>query len=162
MKKLLLFVAILSAIVACSTKENEAAQSAVELTSYGPVKVDTTGALTVDQFFADFEEQDSVGVYTVRGKIVEKCTNAGCWVGIDKGNGDYFMVSFKDHFTIPLDTKIGTEAYFHGVARWEETSVEDLRAAAKEEGKSQSEIDAITEPEYSYGFEADGISLIKK
>lgn len=129
--------------------------------SYGPVEVDTAKAVSIQEFFNDFEQQDSTAVYTVEGKIVEICQSAGCWVGIDKGNGDYFMVRFKDHFTIPIDTKMGTEAYFHGVARWDSTSVEQLRFDAQSAGKSKAEIEAITEPEYSFDFIADGIVLKK-
>ena len=160
MKKLLYLLFFAFGIVSCSTQESK--MTAEEYgEEYRLAKVDVNQAISIDDFFADFEQQDSTGEYTVRGKIVEKCTNAGCWVGIDKGNGDYFMVSFKDHFTIPLDTKIGTEAIFHGIARWDSTTVEELRDIARKEGKNQEEINAITSPAYSYGFEADGIVLKK-
>jgi hypothetical protein len=86
---------------------------------------------------------------------------AGCWVNIDKGNGETFMVRFKDHFTIPTDTEIGTEAYFHGIAYWDEVSVEMLQHFAEDAGKSADEIAKITEPQYVMNFEADGIVFVK-
>ena len=67
------------------------------------------------------------------------------------------MVRFKDHFTIPIDTKIGTVAYMHGTANWDTVSVEMLKHFAEDAGKSKAEIDQITEAKYVLGFEADGI-----
>lgn len=163
MKKILFTLVSLALIVSCSqNKEKEETANKIQLgEAYGPVKVDTSQAMTVQEFFSDFEQKEDSATYTVEGKIVTMCDNAGCWVGIDNGNDDYFMVNFKDHFTIPLDTKMGTEAYFHGVAAWDSTTVEELKAVAIEEGKNQEEIDLIVEPEYSFSFVADGIVLKK-
>lgn len=164
MKKFIFPFVVVALLGACSgtSGNTETTGNKIELgEAYGPVEVDTSQAVTIQEFFSDFEQQDSTGVYTVAGKIVQICQSAGCWVGIDKGNGDYFMVRFKDHFTIPLDTEIGTEAYFHGVARWDSTTVEELRHIAREEGKSNEAIEAITDPEYSFDFIADGIVLKK-
>ena len=72
------------------------------------------------------------------------------------------MVRFKDHFTIPTETEVGTKAIFHGEAFDDEVSVELLQHFAEDAGKSQEEIDAITEPEQSLGFTADGVFLMKK
>jgi hypothetical protein len=40
-----------------------------------------------------------------------------------------------------------------------ETSVEELRHYAEDAGKSQEEIEAITEPKKTYSFVADGVLL---
>jgi len=149
-------------LVACGQNSS----STVELgEAYGEVAVDTAQALAVQDFFSDFEQQDSQGTYTVRGRIVEMCQRAGCWVGINKelddSSEEYFVVRFKDHFTIPTDTKKGTTVYFHGTASWDSTSVETLKEIAFQEGKSSFEIEAIDSPEYSFDFEADGIVLSK-
>lgn len=130
--------------------------------SYGPVSVDTSKALTVDGMLKDFAGKSGEVEYTFVGEIAEVCSKAGCWVNIDKGNGETFMVRFKDHFTIPPKTDVGTEAYFHGIAYNDTVTVDLLRHFAEDAGKSQEEIDAITEPVYEMGFEADGIVLKKK
>jgi hypothetical protein len=105
------------------------------------------------QFKAENGDQE----FTFEGKITEVCSNAGCWVNIDRGNGESFMVRFKDHFTIPLNTKIGSTAYLHGLAYMDTVQVEDLKHFAQDAGKSEAEIEKITKPEYSLNFEADGI-----
>ena len=129
--------------------------------SYGPEKVDVKEAITVEEMLADFDGKTERTEYTIDAELVEVCSKAGCWVNIDKGNGDTFMVRFKDHFTIPPATEPGTEAYIHGYAYMDTISVEMLRHFAEDAGKSEEEIMSITEPEYELNFEADGITLKK-
>src|SRR5690606_37912456 len=87
--------------------------------SYGPVKVNTDEAISVKELLVDYAGKTEPKEYTFEGKISEVCSKAGCWVNIDKGNGETFMVRFKDHFTIPIETKQGSEAYLHGIAYWD-------------------------------------------
>lgn len=129
--------------------------------NYGPVKVDTGKAISVKEMIADFENKEGRVEYTFEAPLNEVCSKAGCWVNIDKGNGETFMVRFKDHFTIPPATPVGTGAYFHGVAYWDTVSVDMLKHFAEDAGKPQEEIDAITDPKFEMGFEADGITLKK-
>lgn len=129
--------------------------------SYGPVKVDVKNAITVEAMLADFEGKTGEVEYTFEGTLSQVCSKAGCWVNIDKGNGETFMVRFKDHFTIPTDTETNKKAYLHGVLFRDTISVEMLRHFAEDAGKSQEEIEQITEPKYELGFIADGISLTK-
>ena len=82
-------------------------------------------------------------------------------MNVETENGDTFMVRFKDHFTIPTDTKPGTKAYFHGEAKQDVISVEMLQHFAEDAGKSTEEIEKITEPKKEISFIADGIVLVK-
>jgi hypothetical protein len=129
--------------------------------SYGPVKVDTSLALNVEELLIQFQDQKDKLEFTFKAPISQVCLKAGCWVKIDKGNGESFMVRFKDHFTIPVDTEIGTEAYIHGYAYWDTVSVEMLKHFAEDAGKSPEEISKINNPEFLMSFEADGIVLVK-
>lgn len=129
--------------------------------SYGPVEVDVTKAISVEEMITDFGGKEGRVEYTVDAEIKEVCSKAGCWINIDKGNGELFMVRFKDHFTIPPSTEIGTGAYLHGELYRDTITVDLLKHFAEDAGKSQEEIDAITEPKYELGFEADGITLKK-
>jgi hypothetical protein len=115
----------------------------------------------VDQLEVNEKMMDPTD-FTFEGEIVEVCSKAGCWVNVDAGNGETFMVRFKDHFTIPPGTEPGTKAYFHGTAFNDTVSVELLQHFAEDAGKSQEEIDKITEPKFELGFTADGIVLQKE
>lgn len=154
MKSITLIVSLALLTISCS--------STSELgKSYGPVKVDVSKAITVEEMLKDFEGKSGRVEYTFEAELNEVCSKAGCWVNIDKGDGETFMVRFKDHFTIPPATAVGTGAYLHGEMYTDTVTVDLLRHFAEDAGKPQEEIDAITEPKYTIGFEADGITLKK-
>lgn len=158
MKKLAFITTTVLLITSCNnTKTNN-----IELgESYGPHKVDTSLAVSVSEMMTCYNKKEEKFEFTFKSKISEICTKAGCWVNIDKGNGETFMVRFKNHFTIPSKTKLGTEAYIHGFAYYDSIAVEQLQHFANDAGKSKEEIAKITQPKYEMGFEADGIVLVK-
>lgn len=154
-KKVISIFAGLSLLVACSSS-NEIKET-LEIKAFGPYEVDDSKAISTQEMLRQFKAENGDQEFTFEGKITEVCSNAGCWVSIDRGNGETFMVRFKDHFTIPLNTKIGSTAYLHGLAYMDTVQVEDLKHFAQDAGKSEAEIEKITKPEYSLNFEADGI-----
>jgi hypothetical protein len=129
--------------------------------SYGPEKVDVTKSVAVKEVVKGLDSKGGRLEYTFEAPLVEICQAAGCWVSVDKGNGETFRVRFKDHFTIPVKTKPGTKAYFHGYAYWDEISVEMQKHFAEDAGRSKEEIEKITTPKKEICFEADGIVLVK-
>ncbi len=100
---------------------------------------------------------DTISTKTT-GKITEVCSKKGCWMKLDMGDENIVRVRFKDYgFFMPLDAK--GDVIINGAAFVTETSVEDLKHYAEDAGKSADEIAAITEPEKTYGFLADGVLL---
>lgn len=180
MKKKYLLIGLITAgfLASCSTPtENEGADPSdmdtmqivseetieideVNQTSYGPNKVDTTIAISTNELLAQFEGNEEIDA-TFKGKITETCSKMGCWVNIEKNDGETFMVRFKDHFTIPVDTEAGTLAYFSGKAIQDTVSVELQQHFLEDANAPQEEIDAITEPKITLTFIADGIELVK-
>jgi len=78
---------------------------------------------------------------------------------LDMGNNETVHVTFLDEsFTIPLDAA-GKNAIAQGVAIRELIPVEALQNFAREDGKSQAEVAAITEPVYAYEFIAAGVLI---
>lgn len=162
MKKTGFFAIIIALLTSCASTDQMADGGSEGLgKSYGPVKVEVDKAISVQDMLKKYEGKTGEMEFTFEGKLNEICSKAGCWVNIDKGNGETFMVRFKDHFTIPPDTKAGTEAYLHGVMFRDTISVDMLRHFAEDAGKSQEEIEKITEPKFELGFTADGITLKK-
>lgn len=130
---------------------------------YGPYKVETTKAIAVPAMIADFSAKGGVRTpYTVTAQIEEVCSKAGCWINIKQTNKDEMMVRFKDHFTIPTDTKVGTQAFLHGDLYADTVTVDLLRHFAEDAGKTEAEIAKITEPKITLSFEADGIKFVPK
>lgn len=164
MRKYLAIVAVAIFAVSCGdSKEMTGSVSSKDLgKNYGPVTVDPEKAVSVDKVLEVNTKMMEPTEFTFVGNMVQVCSKAGCWVNVDAGNGETFMVRFKDHFTIPPDTKPGTTAYFHGIAFNDTVSVDMLRHFAEDAGESQEEINKITEPKFELGFTADGIVLKKE
>jgi hypothetical protein len=93
----------------------------------------------------------------VQGSVNACCQNKGCWMKMDAGDGETMMVTFKDYgFFVPKDFA-GTNVVIQGNATMKEISVEELKHLAMDAGKTQAEIDAITEPKQELVFVADGV-----
>lgn len=96
-----------------------------------------------------------------KSKIKEVCQKKGCWMSLELPDGKESFVRFKDYgFFVPLNAG-SQEAVVEGKAFVSEISVAELKHYAKDGGKSQSEIDAITEPKTTYGFQADGVLIAR-
>lgn len=162
MKKHILVLSALTVILASCfnpTKKNLVG----EFAEYGPYKVDVAQAIPVEKMIADFTLNGSKrSTYTITASIEEVCAKAGCWINIKNAAGKDVMVRFKDHFTIPTDTKVGTQAFLHGDLFTDTVSVEMLQHFAEDAGKSKEEIEKITEAKITMGFEADGIKFVAK
>jgi Domain of unknown function (DUF4920) len=160
MRKYIIGLGVLTLILASCfdpTKKNLSGP----YSEYGPFKVDMAAATTVDNMVADFRKNGSkTTAYTVKASIEEVCAKAGCWIHIKHAADKDIMVRFKDHFTIPTDTKVGTMAFLHGELFMDTVSVDHLRHYAEDAGKSQEEIEKITEPRITMGFIADGIKFM--
>ena len=71
------------------------------------------------------------------------------------------FVRFKDYgFFVPKDTTVyGKLAIVQGIASLDTLTVDLQRHYAEDDGKSQEEINAITEPKYEVLFMADGVII---
>ena len=77
---------------------------------------------------------------------------------LDLGNDEEIRVTFEDYgFFMPLNAE--GDVIINGKAYVTETSIEELRHYAEDAGKSKEEIEAITEVEKTFAFEADGVLL---
>jgi len=153
------FLSVL-AFASCKDKAVPVAQEG-DMTYYGE-KITADDAITYDELLAKLETADSVTNVKVMGKVDAVCQAKGCWMNIvstQDTSKESMFVKFKDYgFFMPLDAS-GSTAIMEGKAYKEETSVEELKHYAEDEGLSQEEIDAITEPVYELKFMASGVIL---
>lgn len=140
-----IFIAL--CLASCATSKSE----------YGLVKVNENEAISVSDLVVKMDQNQAPFLTTIKAPLSAVCQNAGCWVQVPKPDGKPLMVRFKNHFTIPPSTPIGTEVYIHGRAYWDTVSVKALRHFAEDAGKSTEEINKITQPEFKLNFEGDGI-----
>jgi len=124
--------------------------------------VTADGAISYAEMLEQLRGQDSIEV-KVAGTVNKVCQKKGCWMTItdETASAETMMVRFKDYgFFVPMDIG-GREVVFEGKAYREITPVDELRHLAQDAGKSQEEIDAITEPKEELKFLASGVLLLE-
>ena len=122
-------------------------------------KVSETGAVSADVLAEDLKQAGQTKEVKVTGKVTEVCKAEGCWIRLETKTGS-MLVKMKDHaFLVPVALE-GKTIVADGVATFKETSVDQLRHFAEDAGKSQKEIDQITEPKKEIVFQATGIKVL--
>ncbi len=170
MFKQFFFAALSTALMfACGTDgaqdtTAEAETEAVKMESFGE-DITPDNALSYSELVSKMaqSEQDSMNVKLI-GTVQEVCQVKGCWmtIGSEEEGAEPIMVRFKDYgFFMPKDIA-GRKVIMEGKAFAEKTSVEDLRHYAMDAGKSEEEIQAITEPKKEAKFLASGVLLIEE
>ncbi|MCF8372637.1 MAG: DUF4920 domain-containing protein [Bacteroidales bacterium] len=128
-----------------------------KITKHGE-NITSEGALNPEEFLKQFEGKDSLRL-KLTAQIEEVCAKKGCWMSLDISDEYSMLVRFKDYgFFVPKDAA-GKMATVKGVARIDTISVAEQRHYLEDSDASQEEIDAITEPEISYTFEATGVII---
>lgn len=120
-----------------------------------------TEIIAADNLLTKYENiplSDSLDV-TIRAEVNSVCKAKGCWMKLDMTDEEEVMVKFKDYsFFVPKDIE-GKEVVVHGKAFVNLVSVEEQRHYAKDAGKSEEEIAAITQPKKTFSFEATGVKI---
>lgn len=137
-----------------------ACQSNQENTRKFGIEVSEAAAISMKVLEEKISTTDSLTDVTLKGKVVEVCQNAGCWMTLEKTDGTTMRVKFKDYKLFMPKDIAGKEVVIHGKAMKKEVPVDELQHYAADAGKSKEEISQITKPEVQLSFEADGV-LIK-
>lgn len=163
-----LFVLSLIFAFSCSTpqKQSEAEGDATlvaevpeaSFTSYGS-EISPDGAENASSINYLMQDLDSANV-KLTGEIEKTCKMKGCWMTVKTNEGETMRVTFEDYgFFVPKEGMEGKTAIFEGQVSKTITSVETLKHFAKDEGKSEEEIAAITEPKEEFAFVATGVLI---
>ncbi len=128
---------------------------------YGHTDIDANDAIESDKMFTSFQENGSFEG-KIKVTINEVCQKAGCWINIEKSNGETVMVFFRDHFTIPIDGTTGKNAILYGSLNADTLSVDfqkHLLDDAKEAGETvtEEEYNAIIEDKIDMTFDCESI-----
>jgi hypothetical protein len=141
---------------------------------YGLVEITADEAVSADEVVAKLDAKEGLeeialdeetkveGVASakVEGEITEVCQQAGCWFRMKTAEGKELFIKMKEHKSIPKDWS-GKTVVAQGNAFIQETSVDELRHYAEDEGASEEEIAKITEPMVEYKLVAEGVVLKK-
>jgi len=155
--KRFIFVAITSmAMGGCDhSQHSHAAESKAEF--YGQSFDTSAKTVAIQDLAAQLNGKDTAEV-VVEGVINQTCPNAGCWLNYRTNEGVQKITT--DHvFFVPLEGCEGLHSMAKGKAFYTEISVEDQKHYAREEGKTEEEIAAITEPKRNLSFVATGVMI---
>lgn len=116
-------------------------------------------AVTVDKM-----EQQVVADGSFNGKVTVKvtevCQEKGCWMRVEKQNGETMLVRFKDYgFFMPKNI-VGQTVVLEGEAKVKEVSVKQQQHYAEDAGKSKEEIEKIKTPKKETQFIAKGVLVL--
>lgn len=175
----LFYLALAVSLIACGTNESknevseketeavEKAETSDELTEnnqenpeghFGEV-IDEEGVISMSEFDQLIATADDTLEVKIKSTAKEVCVKKGCWMKVDLADGNLMRVTFKDYgFFVPEDI-VNKEVILSGKAFRDTTSVEDLKHYAEDGGKSEEEIAAITAPEISTTFIAEGVIM---
>jgi hypothetical protein len=96
----------------------------------------------------------------ITGKVLEVCQEKGCWMKVDKGNGETIMVKFKDYGFFMPKNLVGQTVVLEGAAAIKEVSVKQQKHYAEDAGKSKEEIEKITQVKKEVQFIAKGVLVL--
>lgn len=163
------YILLLIAFFSCKNETSQA-QNTDEVSESGveSSKYKSFGALITDENvleteklaanYSDLKLNDTINL-KAKVKVLDVCQAKGCWMIVDLGNDETARVKFKEYaFFMPKDIK-GQEVIINGKAFVNEMPVDELKHYAEDAGKSEEEIAAITTPERTFSFEADGVLL---
>jgi hypothetical protein len=166
MKKIWIVPVLAIVIGACGNqeageKENTDGQAEAQI-HFGE-EITPDNAVSFETLLGLMKEAETVNL-KVRGKVHTVCQTKGCWMEVgasDPSVTETMFVQFEDYgFFVPKDLG-GKEVVLAGQAYWETTPVEDLRHYAEDEGLSEAEIAAITEPKHELKFMATGVVVVQ-
>ncbi|MEM9918559.1 MAG: DUF4920 domain-containing protein [Bacteroidota bacterium] len=161
-----IFLLLLAACAGETTTQDSTAQKAETTEEEKPANsfgelIDEKDAITLAELPAQLESADSVRV-KLSGTVESVCQVKGCWMNIvsKDAEGQEVFVKFKDYgFFVPVDIA-GKTVVMDGYAFKEMTSVDELRHYAEDEGQSEEQIAAITEPVEELKFMASGVLIV--
>lgn len=151
MKKITLLLSFLVLAGFCMAQEPASAEKGV---TYG-AGTTADGAISINDLPAKMKGNKFNG--KVSGKVVSVCQEKGCWMKIQRENGEDMMVKFKDYgFFMPKNI-VGKEVVLDGEAAVKETSVKQLKHYAEDAGKSKEEVEKIKNAKKELIFTAKGV-----
>ena len=163
MRKIYVLAILMVSFYACKNEAKTETETTVETpeiayASFGEeiIADDAVEVSSMVQHYKGLKAGDSLDSKMV-AEVKEVCQAKGCWMTLQLEDSTEVMVRFKDYgFFVPKNIS-GREVIVNGKAFVSETTVAELRHYAEDAGKSQEEIEAITEPKRTYAFLADGV-----
>lgn len=160
MKKTLSYLVAGVLLVSACTPSESTKKEEITYVSFGE-KITADNSISQEEMGEKFKSLQAGDTIEVKfaSTVNAVCQKKGCWVEVPIGGDQTSFVKFKDYaFFMPFNSA-GSEIILNGKAFVREISVKQLQHYAKDAGKSEEEIEKITEPERTFSFVADGVLL---
>jgi len=156
MKNIIIILTI-GLIFSCSNPNGDQALTNTKESYYGDL-INNSDIINISEVKNSISQNGKIET-KIQGKILSTCAKKGCWMKL-KTEEDTLMVRFKDYgFFVPKEGVEGCNAIIQGEAYYDTLTVELLQHYAQDAGKPEDEILSITEPEYNFLFEANGVII---
>ena len=156
MKNIIIMLS-LGLIFSCNSPNGDQTQTNTKESYYGDL-INTSDIINISEVKNSISQNGKITT-KIQGEILATCAKKGCWMKL-KTDEDTLMVRFKDYgFFVPKEGVEGRNAIIQGEAYYDTLTVELLQHYAQDAGKSEDEILSITEPEYNFLFEANGVII---
>jgi len=164
---LILTVLVLATITTACNKQqqNNTAQTDIDSTQVDDSQisigepVEPGKAISLASLTTNMEDETLTEGLTIKGTVSEVCQKKGCWMKLEKENGESMRVTFKDYALFMPKDIAGKNVVIRGKAYKDTITVDALKHYAEDAGKTQDQIEAITEEEIALAFEADGVLI---
>lgn len=146
---------------ASNNEEEEEGHNSTQVAPVAPgqtygAAITPEGAVPMTALPTALGTRDSAQV-KLTGKASAVCQAKGCWMTLPTADGKQMRVRFRDYaFFVPKDLS-GHDVVVSGWAYRSTVPKADLQHYAKDAGKSDQEIAAITKDEQQLTFMADGV-----
>lgn len=117
-----------------------------------------TPPVSLSEAIKDFSQNQGKEIL-VTGTVKKVCQMSGCWFEL-ADNKQSLRITMKDYgFTVPKDI-LNKPAKVVGVLEQKELPAKVVRHYMKDEGKSQQEIDKVTQTQKVFEFVATGVEIL--
>jgi len=151
-----LFLSLVLSALSLNAQDKEKVQAAKGVV-YGQV-AEEKSAVSVDDLQNSLVDNAFSG--QIKGKVIEVCKAEGCWIRLQKKDGNTMLVRAKDHAFLMPENIVGKTVLVEGSATVKETSEEMRKHYAEDAGKSKEEIAKIKGAEKSVEFAAKGVKVL--
>ena len=152
-----IFLACMCLVTFFATRAQSTAAPAEKGVQYG-APVTAEGAIAVNELDNKVKNNQFTG--KIKGKVTDVCMKKGCWMKIQKDDGEKIMVTFKDYeFFMPANI-IDKQVVIAGTADIKDMSVKQQKHYAADAHMSKAEIEKIKKPKKEIQFVADGVLVL--
>jgi hypothetical protein len=155
----MLILTVFLAFSACKSSDKSTANAGGMITLGEDFKV--AKVMSYDHLLSQLKPGKEMEVQ-VEGLVDGVCQAKGCWMNIVSNKNpqaEKMFVKFHNYgFFMPKDLS-GKKVIMKGKAYVEETSVDELRHYAEDEGRSKEDIAKITQPTKELKFMATGVKI---